>query len=131
MAGYADGLIDGLVVFLCKHPAEIPVAHGLDGNLYIYEVPSWVFRKSGGWRRYDNATELVIPAELWKEVRFLGRSKKEEQFRRLADKFFSSNLMRDLSGNRPSKHSKNSITDDERNARRRARLTLMEAFSKR
>ena len=41
-------------------------------RIYKFDVPRSVIRRSGGFRRYDSATEIVIPAELWKEVKFLG-----------------------------------------------------------
>lgn len=96
-----NGNIDGSVVFLCRYPAELAVEHGIEGNLYVYKVPAKVFRASGGWRRFDGATELVISETEWRQVVFLGRSKQEEKHQELIEKHLMRNGLVEEGGRRP------------------------------
>lgn len=71
-------------VFLTPNPLAIGHHHGRGkGNVYAYRVPEWVIAKAGGIHRYDHGTEILIPAELWPEVKFLGKSLDPGKFQRL------------------------------------------------
>lgn len=43
-------------------------------RLYVFEVSMSIVRRAGGFRKVANATEIIIPEELWGEVKFLGSS---------------------------------------------------------
>lgn len=69
---------DEKVVFLTSDFVRVHTNHGLDGNLYIFEVPEWVIKEAGGIHIYDNAPEVIIPEHLWKYVVFKGKKNEEE-----------------------------------------------------
>jgi hypothetical protein len=60
------------VFFLTPDYCTVWTNHGRRGNVYIYEVPNWVIKESGGVQRYDNAAEVIIPASLFVEVKMIG-----------------------------------------------------------
>jgi|TARA_R110000824_G_scaffold401691_2_gene613705 hypothetical protein len=65
-------------VFLTSNPTDVVQHHGVSGNVYAYKVPEWVIEKSGGIHRFDTATEVLVPEEVWneagKEIEFLGKT---------------------------------------------------------
>ena len=67
-------------VFLSNNPKRVAPMHGVFGNVYAYDVPEKVIRKSGGIRTFDRATELLVPGEDWKKVKFKGKSSDKRRF---------------------------------------------------
>jgi len=66
------------VVFLTPDFVRVHNNHGIDGNLYIFEVPEWVIKEAGGIHVYDYAPEVIIPEHLWKHVIFKGKKDEGE-----------------------------------------------------
>lgn len=62
------------VVFLTDNPIGVVTNHGIRGHVYAYAVPIRVLRALGGLQMQDGAKELMVPARLWDEVIFLGRT---------------------------------------------------------
>lgn len=77
-----DPVLSG--VFLTPNPVDVGQFHGLMwGNVYAYCVPEWVIKSAGGLHKFEHATEILIPAELWKHVKFLGKSIDSTEFEKL------------------------------------------------
>lgn len=60
-------------VFLTPEPLAVRQFHGITGNVYAVLVPEAVIRQSYGLHRYDSATEILVPAQLWNRVKLLGK----------------------------------------------------------
>lgn len=73
-------------VFLTTEPISVGIRHGVWGHVYAYSVPEWVINKAAGLHRFDKATEIVIPDDLWKHVKFLGKSMDEGEFDKKMEK---------------------------------------------
>ena len=69
---FKDFRIDEKVVFLTPDFTRVWNNHGRNGNVYIFEVPQWVIKESGGVNSYDYALELIVPEHLWQDVTFKG-----------------------------------------------------------
>lgn len=82
-----EGISSG--VFLTPNPIEVRISHYKWGHVYTFEVPEWVIRKSGGIHRFDNASEVLIPENLWKYVKFVGKSIDKDELEELAKKEMS------------------------------------------
>jgi hypothetical protein len=65
-------------IWLTTNPIKIRLNHRVYGNVYVFDVPRWVIKKSGGFKKNDYASEIKIPNTLWKYVKFVGRSFKWE-----------------------------------------------------
>ena len=68
-------------VFLTTNPSNVAHEHGVFGNVYAYKVPHKVIKEAMGLHRYDHATEVLIPEPLWDQVKFMGKSMDEQEFR--------------------------------------------------
>jgi hypothetical protein len=77
MRGFKTFKKDEKVVFLSPDFTGVWNNHGRRGNVYIFKVPYWVIKESGGVHRFDNASELIVPEHLWKDVEFKGKMNKE------------------------------------------------------
>lgn len=66
------------VVFLTREYCQVYWNHGKVGNVYIFDVPEWVIKESGGLHRFDEASEIIIPESLWKNVIFKGKIDKNK-----------------------------------------------------
>lgn len=67
-------------VFLTDRPVDVGVHHGIFGNVYAYRIPMSVVRDSGGIHRFEDVREIVVPADLWDRVQFLGKSMDADEF---------------------------------------------------
>lgn len=66
-----DPVLSG--VFLTPDPLAVRQFHGVSGNVYAALVPESVIRRSYGLHRYDEATEILVPENLWGQVKLLGK----------------------------------------------------------
>ena len=73
-------------VFLTPEPLSVGIRHGVWGHVYAYSVPEWVINKAAGLHRFDKVTEIVILDDLWKHVKFLGKSMDEGEFDKKMEK---------------------------------------------
>jgi len=60
-------------VFLTPNYREVALFHGKAGITHVFKVPQWVIKKSGGLHRFDRATEVLIPEEIWEEAGVKGK----------------------------------------------------------
>lgn len=70
-------------IFLTPNPIAVAENHFVNGHVYAYSVPEWVIKEAKGLHRYDSATEILIPAHLWRHIKFKGKSMDRREF----DKF--------------------------------------------
>lgn len=66
-------------VFLTDNPVQVALNHRVKGNVYAYSVPNWVIKESGGIHKFDSAREVLVPKDLWKHVKFEGKSMNAEE----------------------------------------------------
>lgn len=71
--------------FLTNNPQRVAPMHGIFGHVYAYEVPEKTIRKSGGIRTYDKATEILVPGDQWKHVKFRGKSLDKKKLNQQVD----------------------------------------------
>ncbi len=83
-------------VFLTPNPVEIWRNHGVRGHVYAYRVPESVIEASGGLHRYDTGTEILIPASLWSQVQFLGKTMSADELCEFAVQGMSADQAREL-----------------------------------
>ena len=80
---------DKSAVYMSSNPEAIFWFHGVTGNVYAYRVPEWVIQKSGGMKRYDTGTEILIYKDVWDEagdeIEFLGKSMSEDELQQRTD----------------------------------------------
>jgi hypothetical protein len=78
---WLPGLTFDVGVFLSSDPLSVAKHHGVLGHVYAYKVPWKVIVEAGGLHRYDNATEIIIPENLWDQVRFAGKSMDKDELK--------------------------------------------------
>ncbi len=76
-------------IFLTNNPVAVWENHGIRGHLYAYRVPEWVIEQSGGMHRYSDASEIVIPASLWKHVKFMGKTMDDTSLEKKVEKIMT------------------------------------------
>ena len=62
---YPEGLENG--VFLTSNWKEVAYYHGVIGNVYVYNVDNKVIKEAGELTRFDHATEILIPKNIWEK----------------------------------------------------------------
>lgn len=70
-------------VFLTPNPekvwyVDLDLTGSVEGNVYVYEVPNWVIKDSGGINKWRNIREIIIPKHLWPHVSFQGKMRSDK-----------------------------------------------------